>query len=584
MLDILLFAPFISTLVILLLSLIHWSYQIKSTVAWIISLIGATVSTALAITLYAGSDRGVVASSIKNWVTYGDFSLSFEYYLDSWAVTIALVSSVLTLLILIYSKFYMGETSHSSVYYGMVSLFLFGMLTLTLTNNLILTFLGWEIVGICSWFLIGLYHFKGGDAAEKAILSGQKAMLVTSLADIGFILSLALIASSSFRISDLIGTNVSYLVGFGFILAAFGKSAQFPLHIWISSTDSRDIDAMQGPTTVSALIHAATMVNAGIFLIARLTTFGMDSALNQILLYVGLTTAIYAGLAALGTNDLKRILAYSTISQLGYMVVALSVPDYGNFAALWHLFNHAFFKGLLFIFAGTVIHLYHSRNIFDLKGVARSDPIIGGSMFVGLLALAGFPLFSGFFSKDYIVELMFEHQGPLEQSLILLATLLTAMYSFRIIRVFMHKDNPKNEPLPLLPKLVLITMSVLSLAAAASYYLLDGFAWTTHVPEHLMHFSAASWITLIVSLLGMFLGYYYDKWLVKLPRSLMILLEEGFFVDFILVESAVKITKGFGTLFSKLQSGSNFWNFAQFILACAIISISYYISQFGGLL
>ncbi len=597
MLDIIVFSPFIAALLIFILGLFNLNKELKDKISWLISTICALISFIYVILIYHSKLTGIQSSIIGVWLDYGSFTLTVEYYLDSWSISIALISTLLTLIILFYSKYYFNSLSHSSVYYSMVSIFLSGMLLLIFSNNMILIFFGWETVGICSWFLIGIYHYKGGNIGEKAIQSGQKAMLVTGTADIGFLIAIAMLSGTSLKLTELIGSNVSYIVALGIIIASFGKSAQFPLHIWISSTDSRDIDAMQGPTTVSALIHAATMVNAGIYLIARLVKFGIEPGIYHILLFIGLITAVYAGISALGTDDIKRVLAYSTISQLGFMVTALSMNN-GYFAGIWHLINHALFKCLLFIIAGTLIHQYHSRKLSEIRN-SLQNPVIKYGLLIGLLSLSGFPGFSGFFSKDYIVELVHEEYGNLALILVMFATFLTPVYAFRMYRILSDPgkvkqddsnidtiiDNNKSEKenkLPIVPKITIILLSILTLLSIGSYYYLQTYSWNAYTPK-IFEFNLFSSITVIISILGVIMGYYYDRWMNLIPVLIIQLIKEGFYVDYLITEIAKIIVNIFSVLSSKLQTGSNYWNFAQLALAGGIISLVYYLSQFGGI-
>ncbi len=545
------------------------SFEIKEKVGSVLAILSSGLS--LIFSLLSFGMRGRKDSLLPPWISVGDIEIRLVYYLDAWSLTLAIVSSFLTLLIVIFSRYYFGVNSHSAVYYGMIQMFLFGMLLLVLSDNLIFTFFGWEIVGICSWFLIGIYHYKGGEEGKKASLAGQKAILVTGLADVGFLLGLAILGAESSSISSI--EMLPSVAAIGLIIAAFGKSAQFPLHIWISSTDKVDIDAMQGPTTVSALIHAATMVNAGVYLTARVISIGVGEEISQFILWVGIISAIYAGMSALGTGDLKRVLAYSTISQLGFMFIALGAL--GSFAALWHLVNHAFFKALLFLIAGYLIHSVGSRRLDDLRGSVRSR-WLKVSLLIGVGALAGFPPLSGFFSKDLILELLVEDANWLAYGFTIFAVFLTGAYSFRLLRILLGEGGQGHEDS--VPKFTLISLTGVILLSSGSYFLLIQFPWE-HSPA-ILSLNLYMLASVVVSLLGMVVGYYHDR--LTIPSFVQVLVQEGFFVDEILVTLSVGSVTLVSKLMSFIHNRTSFWNFVQFTTATVTIAIAYYFAQYGG--
>lgn len=570
MTDLIILPPLILGVITYGFTLWKASFVTKEKVASFLAILSSGLSFIFA--LLSLSQRGIKTSYLPEWILFGDLKIELTYYLDAWSLTLALVSSFLTLVIIVFSRYYFGVNSHAAVYYGMIQMFLFGMLMLVLSNNLIFTFLGWEIVGICSWFLIGIYHYKGGLEGRKAAYAGQKAMLVTGLADVGFLMAIALLGVNNFSISSM--QSIPDIVAIGLLVAAFGKSAQFPLHIWISSTDDRDIDAMQGPTTISALIHAATMVNAGVYLTSRVVAIGTSELNTTVILWVGITSAIYAGLSALGTSDLKRVLAYSTISQLGFMFIALGVGS--TFAALWHLTNHAFFKALLFLIAGYLIHTVGSRKLEDLTNTVRGS-WLKISLIVGVSALAGVPFFSGFFSKDLILDLLVEKGDYMAFGFTLFAAFLTGAYSFKILRILLGSGEQQDQD-KLIPRAVLLLLTSVVILSSLSYFYLNAFTWSKSY--QIFSFDPLVLLGILVSIFGMLVGYYYDR----IPRIAFFyeLLKQGFYIDDILVGFGVVSVKGVSKLAAAMHNQTNFWNFVFFSLGSIGITIALYITQFGG--
>jgi len=569
MTDLIILPPLILGVITYGFTLWKASFVAKEKVASFLAILSSGMS--FLFSLLSLSQRGIKTSYLPEWILFGDLKIELTYYLDAWSLTLALVSSFLTLVIIVFSRYYFGVNSHAAVYYGMIQMFLFGMLMLVLSNNLIFTFFGWEIVGICSWFLIGIYHYKGGEEGRKAAYAGQKAMLVTGLADVGFLMAIALLGVDNFSISSM--HSIPDVVAIGLLIAAFGKSAQFPLHIWISSTDDRDIDAMQGPTTVSALIHAATMVNAGVYLTSRVVAIGTSELNTTIILWVGITSAIYAGLSALGTSDLKRVLAYSTISQLGFMFIGLGAGS--TFAALWHLINHAFFKALLFLTAGYLIHTVGSRKLEDLANTVRAS-WLKISLIVGVSALAGVPLFSGFFSKDLILDLLVEKGNYMAFGFSLFAAFLTGAYSFKILRILLGSGEQDQDEL--IPKVVLVLLTGVVILSSLSYFYLNSFVWSKSY--QIFSFDPLVLLGILVSILGMLVGYYYDR----VPRIGFFseLLKQGFYIDDILVGIGITSVKGVSKLAAAMHNRTSFWNFVFFSLGSIGIATALYVTQFGG--
>ncbi len=371
-------------------------------VAWVISLgIGAYS--------FANGPIDAVESSIT-WAPMGSgFEIQLGQYVDGLAAMMLVLVTTVSLLVQLYSREYMAGEERFTYFFAMLSLFTFSMLVLVTANNTLQAVVGWELVGLCSYLLIGFYwHEKSNQDA------GNKAFLTTKFADIGLIVGV-IVLSAGVAASDVAGaatpfdidvtieaatsgalSNATIVLGCLMIfLGCVGKSGQMPLHVWLP-------DAMAGPTPVSALIHAATMVTAGVFLIARLyPVFAQSLVVMNTLAIVGVITLFFAGFVALVQDDIKKVLAYSTVSQLGYMVAALGVGGYT--AGIFHLFTHGFFKALLFLGSGSLIHAVHSKNMSDMGGMRKYMPWTFVTFIIGSLALAGFPLTAGFFSKDEIL-------------------------------------------------------------------------------------------------------------------------------------------------------------------------------------
>jgi len=401
------------------------------------------------------------------------------------AMMFVLVTTV-SLMVHIYSREYMKGEPRFTYFFSMLSLFTFSMLLLVIANNTLQAIIGWELVGLCSYLLIGFY-WEGKSNQDAA----NKAFLVTKFGDVGLIVGVIVLSAGMMGASDtntpfnFILTNEAAVAGnlstttivLGMLLIFLGcvaKSGQMPLHVWLP-------DAMAGPTPVSALIHAATMVTAGIFLLARLFPVLAQSAVVMgVIAVVGVITLFFGGLLALVQDDLKKILAYSTVSQLGYMIAAIGVGGYT--ASVFHLFTHGFFKALLFLGAGSLIHAVHSNNISDMGGMAKAMPHTFWTFIVGTLALAGFPLTAGFFSKDEILLAGdgWAAQGMFSGNLVywvgLAAAFVTTFYMARAcFLVFAGENRSHHPPHESGPQMVAPLM-VLAVLSIASGYLLSPFS------------------------------------------------------------------------------------------------------------
>jgi NADH-quinone oxidoreductase subunit L len=386
-----------------------------------------------------GESRAI-ANEVFTWIASGDFTVGFTLRLDPLASVMILVVAGIGLLIHIYSTAYMHEESDSEFarYFSYLNLFAAFMLVLVLGANFLVMFVGWEGVGLCSYLLIGFWYQK-----QSASDAGKKAFIVNRIGDFGFLLGILLLfvhfGTIDFQEVARAAAAVSPETTFGTVsvitlllfVGATGKSAQIPLYVWLP-------DAMEGPTPVSALIHAATMVTAGVYMIGRnAVLFSHAPQTLMIVAVIGVATALLAGTIGLVQNDIKRVLAYSTVSQLGYMFLAMGVGAYS--AGIFHLYTHAFFKALLFLGSGAVIHaLAGEQDLRRMGGLKHDLPITYWTFLVGALAIAGVPGLSGFFSKDEILYRTFESGHLLLWAVGLLTSLLTAIYMFRLVFLAFH--------------------------------------------------------------------------------------------------------------------------------------------------
>jgi NADH-quinone oxidoreductase subunit L len=408
----------------------------------IASVLGCTtIFTGFILTLLLGSgvmSHGSVEQSIGTWVATGSWSVNFGFLVDPLSWMMMLVITGVGALIHVYSAGYMHDDERHNYFFAYLNLFVFFMLLLVMGNNYLLLFSGWEGVGLCSYLLIGFW-FNVDEYNEAA----KKAFVMNRIGDLGFLLGLFLLLNTFGALDykgifggDLLShapQGVITAITLLFIVGAAGKSAQIPLYTWLP-------DAMAGPTPVSALIHAATMVTAGIYLVLRsIHLFELAPFSLEVLTYLGLATSIFAATIGLKQNDIKKVLAYSTVSQLGLMFFALGLGAYT--AAFFHLVTHAFFKALLFLSAGSVIHgLGGEQDIRKMGNLRKVLPITFIVFAIGTLAIAGIPPFSGFFSKDQILLAAYGH-SPLLFALGLFASLLTVYYMFRMFFLVFYGDS-----------------------------------------------------------------------------------------------------------------------------------------------
>jgi NADH-quinone oxidoreductase subunit L len=417
-----------------------WSHRI--TIAMVAVAFGASV--AIFNDVLAGNTFN---GPVYTWLTSGDTSFQVGFLIDKLTATMMLVVTFVSLMVHIYTIGYMEEDPGYQRFFSYISLFTFSMLMLVMANNFMQLFFGWEAVGLVSYLLIGFWYTR-----PTAIYANLKAFLVNRVGDFGFLLGIGLVlmvfgtldyaavfASAAAHVDDVApipGMSVSLMSAIGILLfiGAMGKSAQFPLHVWLP-------DSMEGPTPISALIHAATMVTAGIFMVARMSPlYELSETALSFIMVVGAITALFMGFLGIIQNDIKRVIAYSTLSQLGYMTVALGASAYS--VAIFHLMTHAFFKALLFLGAGSVIiAMHHDQDIRNMGGLRKYMPITWITSLIGSLALIGTPFFSGFYSKDSIIEAVALSNLPgssFAYFAVVAGVFVTAFYSFRMYFLVFH--------------------------------------------------------------------------------------------------------------------------------------------------
>ncbi len=396
----------------------------------------------------------VYNGTVYQWMVVDGLKLEIGFLVDNLTAMMITVVTFVSLMVHIYTIGYMAHEEGYQRFFSYIALFTFSMLMLVMANNFLQLFFGWEAVGLVSYLLIGFYFKR-----ESAIFANLKAFLVNRVGDFGFILGIAAVAmyfgsldyaevfraapdhaTTEVRIPGLGTWSLMTLVCILLFIGAMGKSAQVPLHVWLP-------DSMEGPTPISALIHAATMVTAGIFMVARMSPlYELSETALSFVMVIGATTAFFMGLVGIVQNDIKRVVAYSTLSQLGYMVTALGASAYA--AGLFHLMTHAFFKALLFLAAGSVIiGMHHDQDIRHMGGIRKYMPITWITALLGSLALIGFPGFSGFFSKDAIIEAVGHSQlagSTYAHWLLVAGVFVTALYSFRMYFLVFHGEGPRD--------------------------------------------------------------------------------------------------------------------------------------------
>lgn len=473
----------------------------------------------------------------SDWMRFTDtLKIEMGVLIDPISVMMLIVVSTVSLLVHIYSTGYMKGDEGYTKFFAFLSLFTFSMMGLVLSTNLFQIYIFWELVGVSSFLLIGYYYTK-----PSAVAAAKKAFIVTRFADLGFLIGILVIgyytgtfdfaslnslegpAIANWASQSFMGLSVITWALILIFMGGAGKSAMFPLHIWLP-------DAMEGPTPVSALIHAATMVVAGVFLVARLFPvyyFVEDGFALQIVAWVGAFSSLFAAIIALTQTDIKRVLAFSTMSQIGYMMLALGVSGYygheglGYMASMFHLFTHAMFKALLFLAAGSVIHAVHTNNLLEMGGLRKYLPVTHLTFLIAALSIAGFPGFAGFFSKDEILVATFEHSKLLYGMGITVA-FLTAFYMFRLyFGIFWNKQREyKHTPheSPLAMTLPLMVLAFLSIATGyihfSEYVSADKKGFEAHLNVPL------ATIAVIMAVVGIGLAFLFYKKKTTLPDKI----------------------------------------------------------------
>ena len=510
--------------------------KLKPIVSGIVGVVSLSVVSIISyITAYDyffvnGKADGVFGKIIvydAEWLRFTDtLFIKMGILLDPISVMMLVVISTVSLMVHIYSLGYMHNESGFSRYYSFLSLFTFAMMGLVISTNIFQTYIFWELVGVSSYLLIGFYYNR-----PSAVAAAKKAFIVTRFADLGFLIGILLLSSltGTFDFTELTNVNGSAISAGSSVLfmglssmtwalilvfiGCAGKSAMFPLHIWLP-------DAMEGPTPVSALIHAATMVVAGVYLVARLFPLYALSApvALELVAYVGAFTSMFAAIIACTQTDIKRVLAFSTISQIGLMMVGLGVSGYsaetglGFTASMFHLFTHAMFKALLFLGAGAVIHAVHTNDLSGMGGLRKYLPVTHITFLVACLAIAGIPPFSGFFSKDEILVAIKEKDNILFYFISLVSG-ISAFYMFRLyFGIFWNKETayehaPHEAGMSM--KIPLILLAILSAVTGfipfSEFVTSDGIPFTSHI-----HWDIAIPVT-IVGALGVIIAFIFYK-------------------------------------------------------------------------
>jgi len=498
-----------------------------------VSILGVGIATALSLLALARSiwgDLPVYNATLYTWMVSDGIRFEVGFLVDRLTLLMMVTVTFVSLMVHVYTIGYMADDEHNwphdskagthsyQRFFSYISLFTFAMLMLVMANNFMQLFFGWEAVGLVSYLLIGFWSVR-----ETAIFANLKAFLVNRVGDFGFLLGIAAVAmyfnSMDYaqvfaRAPELAATQVDLFGGVSLMtlicvllfIGAMGKSAQIPLHVWLP-------DSMEGPTPISALIHAATMVTAGVFMVARMSPlFELSEAALSFVMIVGATTALFMGLIGLVQNDIKRIIAYSTLSQLGYMVAALGASAYA--AGIFHLMTHAFFKALLFLAAGSVIMaMHHEQDIRTMGGLRKYLPITWITALLGSLALIGFPGFSGFFSKDAIITAVGHSEifgAAYASTLLTGGVLITALYSFRLYFLVFHGKGRMDEHtrghLHESPRVVTVPLILLAIPSVA-------IGWFTIEPLLVGDwFSSGNWHPLVVNPAHDTLSHLAEHW------------------------------------------------------------------------
>ncbi len=478
-----LFAPFASSLFAALFGMSPRQIFV-GVVASSLLFISFLASLMLAINLYMTGD--VIHVTMMDWISAGDFNVPFGFVIDQISVTMMTVVTLVSTIVHVYAIGYMDHDKSFNRFFSYLSAFVFSMMILVMSDNFLGLFIGWEGVGVCSWLLIGFWYHKPDQTREEnpsisPSWAANEAFIMNRIADLGMLVGIFILywATGSLQY-DVVFEQLPYLsdtvlvtAAIALFIGAMGKSAQFPLHTWLT-------DAMEGPTPVSALIHAATMVTAGVFLVIRANPlYGMEAVegVSFFIASLGTFVAFYAASMALVERDLKRIIAYSTLSQLGYMFAAAGLGAY--WIALFHLGAHAFFKALLFLGGGNVMHAMHDElDLFKMGALRKKMRGTWIYMTIASIALAGLPFFAGFWSKDAIIETAFNEHTYLLWIMLVITAGMTAFYSFRQVFLTFYGED-RHTALGFHPhemyKFVLIAMAPLAVLAFITGYFMDEY-------------------------------------------------------------------------------------------------------------
>ena len=519
MLSLIVVLPFLSALLLALVYLSNTKAN-RYTFYTIVGVGTPTIMTILSFIigyqLLNGSDT--IHHTLFQWIDIGDFDISIAFMADRLSVVMISFITFIGTLIHIYAAGYMKEDEAYGKFFAYFNLFMGSMLLLILADNPIIMFVGWELVGLSSYLLIGFYHQESDN-----ISAANKAFILNRVGDFGFIMALALlfanVGDGGFTFAA-IAANISTvdpemlsLIGILLFVGAMGKSAQIPLYVWLP-------DAMAGPTPVSALIHAATMVTAGVYMVARYSFLYVEIPdVGIFIASIGAASALFAAIIASYQSDIKKILAYSTMSQLGYMFIAVGLGAYS--AGIFHVFTHAFFKALLFMGAGAVIiALHHEQNIFKMGGLKKHLKLVYITMFIATLAISGIPPFAGFFSKDAILVSAFASEHYIIWGVGTVTAMLTAFYMFRMLFTVFHSEQKEDHTLHALPNSMTKPLVILAFGSATAGFLGVNEAYGgssaintfLNLPDMKLHLSHATeymigGLNVILGLLGMGLAY-----------------------------------------------------------------------------
>lgn len=585
-------------LILPLLSAVVIHFLLKQKMASVAAVLG-TLSTAATLGIALMLLNSDTSGPSFNWAQIGDFKVDIGLQLDQLSKGMMIVVTGIGLLVHVFSLGYMKDDDAKARYFGNLSLFMFSMTGIVLANNFVMMFIFWELVGLSSYLLIGHWFQKdtAADAAKKAFLSNR-------VGDFGFLIGILMIwgITNTIVFDQMALTSATPFLGAAVLLVfcgAVGKSAQLPLHVWLP-------DAMEGPTPVSALIHAATMVAAGVYMMARFFySIGYDvipdcSAMT--IAYVGGFTALLAALMATQQDDIKKILAYSTLSQLGYMVMAVGLVDPN--AGMFHLYTHAWFKALLFLGSGAVIYAcHHEQNIWKMGGLLKKMPITGFTFIIGTLCLTAVPMTSGFFSKEGILHAA-EHKAPFLFWIAVVVAALTTFYMFRLVFIaFLGKTKDKHaesaKEVPLIMSVPLLLLAIMAIASPWLGTLIP--AVNDFHPHTSINFeSMVTWASIgafvvgLVAAVVLYKGkesdpvsiplfrnkFYFDEIYAKLVKNFQDIVAavvhflDEFIINGLVVGGLTRIAQGTGNIFrSKMQTGS-LQNYA-ILLGAGIVLVIY---------